>query len=94
MTPSSRWRRSPGEGVLAFPPCRRGRVPPQNQLPAARRAFDAFFARYPYCYGYWKKYADMERRFGCARQAEEVPGGALPPSPHTALGGGGVGWLG
>ncbi|NWU29693.1 PRP39 factor, partial [Dyaphorophyia castanea] len=38
---------------------------------AARRAFDAFFLHYPYCYGYWKKYADMERRLGSARRAEE-----------------------
>jgi len=60
----------------------------QNHLGAARRAFDAFFAHYPYCYGYWKKYADMERRFDCARQAEEVRGsppwfwGATPCFPH------------
>uniref|UniRef100_A0A8U7N9S2 Pre-mRNA-processing factor 39 n=2 Tax=Corvus moneduloides TaxID=1196302 RepID=A0A8U7N9S2_CORMO len=50
-------------------------VPPgraQNLLGAARRAFDAFFLHYPYCYGYWKKYADMERRLGSARRAEEV----------------------
>ncbi|NXB40128.1 PRP39 factor, partial [Eulacestoma nigropectus] len=44
----------------------------QNLLGAARRAFDAFFLHYPYCYGYWKKYADMERRLGSARHAEEV----------------------
>ncbi|XP_010187780.1 PREDICTED: pre-mRNA-processing factor 39-like, partial [Mesitornis unicolor] len=49
-----------------------GFVEQENHLFAARKAFDAFFAHYPYCYGYWKKYADMERRFDCARQAEEV----------------------
>uniref|UniRef100_A0A0N5ARA7 Suf domain-containing protein n=1 Tax=Syphacia muris TaxID=451379 RepID=A0A0N5ARA7_9BILA len=29
---------------------------------AARKAYDAFFKRYPYCYGYWRKYAEFERR--------------------------------
>lgn len=28
--------------------------------------------RYPYCYGYWKKYADMERRFDFIKETEEV----------------------
>ena len=31
-------------------------------LEDARLAFNAFFERYPYCYGYWKKYADLEKR--------------------------------
>ena len=44
----------------------------QNHIVAARTAFDSFFARYPYCYGYWKKYADMERRLGDMKLAEEV----------------------
>ncbi|XP_014822049.1 PREDICTED: pre-mRNA-processing factor 39-like [Calidris pugnax] len=47
-------------------------VEQENHLFAARKAFDAFFAHYPYCYGYWKKYADMERRFDCGRETEEV----------------------
>ncbi|KAM6100893.1 LOW QUALITY PROTEIN: pre-mRNA-processing factor 39-like [Pterocles gutturalis] len=47
-------------------------VEQENHLFAARKAFDAFFTHYPYCYGYWKKYADMERRFDCGREAEEV----------------------
>ncbi|XP_035170031.1 pre-mRNA-processing factor 39-like, partial [Oxyura jamaicensis] len=54
-------------------------VEQENHLPAARKAFDAFFSHYPYCYGYWKKYADMERRFHCGPETEEVrgiPGGA------------------
>ena len=29
-----------------------------------REAYDAFLFRYPYCYGYWKKYADLEKRKG------------------------------
>lgn len=29
---------------------------------AAREAYDEFLKRYPYCYGYWRKYAEFERR--------------------------------
>ena len=29
-----------------------------------REAYNAFLFRYPYCYGYWKKYADLEKRKG------------------------------
>ncbi|OQR78121.1 pre-mRNA-processing factor 39-like [Tropilaelaps mercedesae] len=29
---------------------------------SVREAFSAFFARYPYCYGYWKKLADLEKK--------------------------------
>ncbi|KAM6307745.1 LOW QUALITY PROTEIN: pre-mRNA-processing factor 39-like [Podargus strigoides] len=54
----------------------------ENHLVAARKAFDAFFAHYPYCYGYWKKYADMERRFNCAREGRGgVRAGGCSPSP-------------
>ncbi|XP_064085220.1 pre-mRNA-processing factor 39-like [Macrobrachium nipponense] len=35
-----------------------------SDLESGREAYDGFFARYPYCYGYWKKYADLERRKG------------------------------
>ena len=34
----------------------------------AREAYDAFLNRYPYCYGYWKKYADYEKRNGGAKE--------------------------
>lgn len=44
----------------------------QNQLLPAREAFDAFLARYSYCYGYWKKYADFEKRNGTAEECEQV----------------------
>ncbi|XP_036398685.1 pre-mRNA-processing factor 39-like [Megalops cyprinoides] len=47
-------------------------VEQENHIGAARMAFDSFFARYPYCYGYWKKYADMERRLSDTKVAEEV----------------------
>ncbi|VDM82922.1 unnamed protein product, partial [Strongylus vulgaris] len=33
-----------------------------NDLKLARDIYDRFLKRYPYCYGFWKKYAEMERR--------------------------------
>nr|XP_005992757.1 PREDICTED: pre-mRNA-processing factor 39 isoform X2 [Latimeria chalumnae] len=47
-------------------------VEQENHIIAARKAFDKFFSYYPYCYGYWKKYADLERRHGNIKCAEEV----------------------
>ncbi|KAM6954282.1 pre-mRNA-processing factor 39 [Aplochiton taeniatus] len=47
-------------------------VEQENQLVAVRTSFDEFFLRYPYCYGYWKKYADIERKHGNTQVAEEV----------------------
>ncbi|CAN8177777.1 unnamed protein product [Coccothraustes coccothraustes] len=47
-------------------------VEQEELLEAARRAFDAFFQRYPYCFGYWRKYAELERRLGSARSAQQV----------------------
>ncbi|XP_029983884.1 pre-mRNA-processing factor 39 isoform X2 [Sphaeramia orbicularis] len=47
-------------------------VEQENFLEAVRKAFDVFFLRYPYCYGYWKKYADIEKKHGNIQVAEEV----------------------
>ncbi|NWX54953.1 PRP39 factor, partial [Promerops cafer] len=47
-------------------------VEQENHLPAARKAFDRFFSHYPYCYGYWKKYADLEKRHDNVKQSDEV----------------------
>nr|XP_060643990.1 pre-mRNA-processing factor 39 [Anolis sagrei ordinatus] len=47
-------------------------VEQENHLLAARKAFDRFFVHYPYCYGYWKKYADLEKRHGNMKQSDEV----------------------
>ncbi|XP_058876675.1 pre-mRNA-processing factor 39 [Acipenser ruthenus] len=44
----------------------------EGHMSAARKAFDSFLSRYPYCYGYWKKWVDMERRSGFINKAEEV----------------------
>lgn len=46
--------------------------PLQNDLEAVRKSFDIFFLRYPYCYGYWKKYADIEKKHENIQIAEEV----------------------
>ncbi|XP_024860139.2 pre-mRNA-processing factor 39 isoform X2 [Kryptolebias marmoratus] len=47
-------------------------VEQENVITAARKSFDVFFLRYPYCYGYWKKYADLEKKHGNIQVAEEV----------------------
>uniref|UniRef100_A0A665XG19 Si:ch211-114c17.1 n=2 Tax=Echeneis naucrates TaxID=173247 RepID=A0A665XG19_ECHNA len=44
----------------------------ESHITASRRALVAFLARYPLCYGYWKKFADLERRAGNNTKAEEV----------------------
>lgn len=55
----------------------------QGQVTASRRALEAFLARYPLCYGYWKKFTDLERRAGDNAKAEEVK--ELNPSGLFAL---------
>nr|XP_037272343.1 pre-mRNA-processing factor 39-like isoform X2 [Rhipicephalus microplus] len=47
-------------------------VEQENNLAAAREAFDKFFSYYPYCYGYWKKYADMEKKLCSIEKAEQT----------------------
>ncbi|XP_047658217.1 pre-mRNA-processing factor 39 isoform X2 [Tachysurus fulvidraco] len=44
----------------------------EGHLRASRQALSAFLSRYPLCYGYWKKFADLERRAGHNNKAEEV----------------------
>ncbi|XP_017263738.1 pre-mRNA-processing factor 39 isoform X2 [Kryptolebias marmoratus] len=44
----------------------------EGHITASRRALEAFLVRYPLCYGYWKKFADLERRAGYNDKAEEV----------------------
>lgn len=44
----------------------------QNDVEAAREAYDAFLSHYPYCYGYWRKYADYEKRKGSKKKCLEV----------------------
>ena len=44
----------------------------QGKLAAARDVFDAFFQLYPYCYGYWKKLADLEKTHASNDSAKQV----------------------
>lgn len=55
----------------------------QNVLEAVRKSFDVFFLRYPYCYGYWKKYADIEKKHENVQVAEEVN---IKKTPHMHCG--------
>ena len=44
----------------------------QGELANAREVFDAFFKFYPFCYGYWKKLADLEKTHAGNDSAKEV----------------------
>ena len=39
-------------------------VDSKNEQEEGRKVFKKFLNRYPYCYGYWKKYADLEKKKG------------------------------
>jgi pre-mRNA-processing factor 39 len=54
----------------------------QNDVDAAREAYDAFLSHYPYCYGYWRKYADYEKRKSNKEKCEEVSK-KLQNFPHS-----------
>uniref|UniRef100_T1PH07 Pre-mRNA-processing factor 39 n=1 Tax=Musca domestica TaxID=7370 RepID=T1PH07_MUSDO len=44
----------------------------ESDADAAREAYDAFLSHYPYCYGYWRKYADYEKRKGIKANCNAV----------------------
>ena len=44
----------------------------ENDVAAAREAYDSFLKRYPYCYGYWKKWADYEKKKAMKKDCEKV----------------------
>lgn len=44
----------------------------QSDAEAAREAYDTFLSHYPYCYGYWRKYADYEKRKGIKANCYKV----------------------
>jgi len=44
----------------------------KNVLDSGEEAFNAFLKRYPYCYGYWKKFADFEKRNGTPEKIMSV----------------------
>jgi pre-mRNA-processing factor 39 len=47
-------------------------VDSENDVEAAREAYDAFLGRYSYCYGYWRKYADYEKKKGSLELCDQV----------------------
>ncbi|XP_063992035.1 pre-mRNA-processing factor 39 isoform X1 [Diachasmimorpha longicaudata] len=47
-------------------------VDQENDAEAAREAYEKFLVRYPYCYGYWRKYADYEKKKGNPDNVQKV----------------------
>ncbi|XP_076808560.1 pre-mRNA-processing factor 39-like [Clavelina lepadiformis] len=47
-------------------------VEQEGKLPLARRAYNSFFCRYPLCYGYWKKFSELERKNGNLLRAQKI----------------------
>ena len=47
-------------------------VDSKNEVDSGEEAFNAFLKRYPYCYGYCKKFADFEKRNGTPDRVMEV----------------------
>ncbi|XP_033218566.1 pre-mRNA-processing factor 39-like isoform X2 [Belonocnema kinseyi] len=47
-------------------------VDQENDAEAAREAYSKFLERYPYCYGYWRKYADYEKKKGDPENVQKV----------------------
>lgn len=44
----------------------------QEVISRIEKAYDAFLAEFPLCYGYWKKYADLEGKLGFPEKIVEV----------------------
>jgi len=47
-------------------------VDSKNIVEQGREAYNSFLHRYPFCYGYWKKFADFEKRNGSPETCEAV----------------------
>ncbi|XP_029163575.1 pre-mRNA-processing factor 39 isoform X1 [Nylanderia fulva] len=47
-------------------------VDQENDAEAAREAYTKFLERYPYCYGYWRKFADYEKKKGNPENVQMV----------------------
>ncbi|XKL64507.1 hypothetical protein PGB90_004593 [Kerria lacca] len=43
-----------------------------SDIAAASEVYDDFLSRYPYCYGYWRKYADYLKKNGEKIKCEEI----------------------
>ncbi|CAK9296878.1 unnamed protein product [Gordionus sp. m RMFG-2023] len=55
----------------------------QMALEVLRHSFKEFLKRYPYCYGYWKNYADIERKFGLLDNVFKIYDKALKAFPNS-----------
>lgn len=44
----------------------------EDNLPAAEAVFKCFLRYYPYCYGYWKKFADIEKKQGKLDKVHQI----------------------
>jgi pre-mRNA-processing factor 39 len=62
---------------------------PQGDIVAVRAAYDAFLCEYPLCYGYWKRYAEAERRHGSSSASGSADATNTAPQANgiTANGG-------
>ena len=49
-------------------------VEKNGKLKQTKKAFSQFLSLYPYCYGYWKKYADQLKKLVSHEAANEVKG--------------------
>jgi len=56
----------------------------KNELDTGREAYNAFLKRYPYCYGYWKKHGDFEKRNGTRETTMAVFDRGLAAIPLSA----------
>lgn len=56
---------------------------PKGNLELARVVFDAFLSEYPLCYGYWKKYADLELRNQLPEVATAVYERGVAATPYS-----------
>lgn len=55
----------------------------QDDVNHIRSTYDAFFGEYPLCYGYWKKYAEAERRHGSNEAATAVYERGCAATPYS-----------
>ncbi|MEW5305438.1 MAG: hypothetical protein WDW36_007977 [Sanguina aurantia] len=73
---------------LTLYPCLRVTAPTldpifKGNLELARVVFDAFLSEYPLCYGYWKKYADLELRNQLPQVAAAVYERGVAATPYS-----------
>eukprot|EP00741_Cyanophora_paradoxa_P016312 tig00020911_g15749.t1 len=55
----------------------------QDNTEKLRKVYDAFLNEYPLCYGYWKKYADLELKKGFPDRTRDVYERGVAGIPHS-----------